>query len=111
MENGDGQFADRLKKARKFRGLSVGQLAKLTNLSKSSLFHYEQNEREPTLRAFKALVVGLRIDPNYLLSQSDDFVENPAAFTPVSKLRNPKDSEAFEYLIERLLLLTDNKNS
>lgn len=64
-------FPQRLKAARKLRGLSQFQLSLMANVSKSALSFFENGRREPSLKSFRSLIIALRVTPEYLLGMSD----------------------------------------
>jgi transcriptional regulator with XRE-family HTH domain len=64
-------FSQRLKAARKFRGLTQTQLSLMSNIPKSALSFFESSKRTPSLKSFSALIIALRVAPEYLLGLSD----------------------------------------
>lgn len=64
-------FAARLKELRMEKGLSIFQLAKETNLSKSSISYWENCERIPNALAIIALCKFFNVSADYLLGLED----------------------------------------
>lgn len=67
-------FGDRMKEARKRKGLTQKELAQLVNLQESSVSLYEGNKREPRLDTAENIASVLGVSINWLLgrSESDD---------------------------------------
>lgn len=65
------QFDKRLKSLREESGLSQSELAKLVQISKSSINMYERGEREPKFETLEILADYFNVDMNYLLGTSD----------------------------------------
>ena len=62
-------FGERLKKARKSKGLTQKELAEIVGIAKTTLGNYEINFREPNLLIFGKLVEVLDADANELLGR------------------------------------------
>lgn len=60
-------FGDRLKEARRARGLTQEQLAIGIGVAKSTLTGYEKGTREPDVFKIKRIIEILEIDSDYLL--------------------------------------------
>lgn len=59
-------FGDKLKEARKNKGLTQQELAKQIGVAKSTLAGYEKGNREPDVFKIKGLIKALDIDADYL---------------------------------------------
>lgn len=69
------QFADKLIKIRKSRGLSQQDLSRLSGLSRRALAYYESGERLPRHRAtIEALSHTLNVDSGELMDENCDFI-------------------------------------
>ena len=69
------QFADKLIKIRKSRGLSQQDLSRLSGLSRRALAYYESGERLPRHRAtIEALSHALNVDSGELMDENCDFI-------------------------------------
>ncbi len=75
-EKGDSEELNRykigevLKKLRKERGLTQDQLANEVGLSKTAIFQYENNKREPNFEAMSKLGSYFNVSPQYLAGKS-----------------------------------------
>lgn len=102
IKTSDG-FPRRLKVARKWRGMSQAQLAKLAGIPASSISHFEAGTREPSLNSFRAIVNAIDVDPEYLLNRSDNV--HRSIHSPLMKKLNcmmsEEDFQAIEYIIDR----------
>lgn len=67
----DYKIGDVLKKLRKERGLTQAQLAEKVGLSKTAIFQYENNKREPNFDAITKLVKFFNVSPQYLAGKSE----------------------------------------
>lgn len=65
------KFAERLKELRVEKGLSIIQLAKETNLSKSAVSYWENCERIPNALAIITLCKYFNVSADYLLGLED----------------------------------------
>lgn len=65
------QFNKRLKFLREDSGLSQSELAKLIQISKSSINMYERGEREPKFETLEIIADYFNVDMDYLLGKSD----------------------------------------
>ena len=68
-------FSDRLKLARKRRGITQKEIAEKIGVSTSSYKHYENAENLPSLLTLKALADVLDVSTDYLLGRLDSPVE------------------------------------
>jgi transcriptional regulator with XRE-family HTH domain len=64
-------IGENLKKARKARGLSQEQLAKLLNVSSVTISRYENNFRSPDSDMLRKLADALSVSADYLIGRSD----------------------------------------
>ena len=62
-------FKDMLKLLREERGLSQDELARLTQLSKSTISMYENGNREPKFETLEAIADFFNVDMNTLLDK------------------------------------------
>ncbi len=60
----------RLKELREESGITLRELARLTNTSKSAIDMYERGERKPKYETLKALAMAFDVDIAYLLGES-----------------------------------------
>lgn len=60
----------RLKELREESGITLRELARLTNTSKSAIDMYERGERKPKYETLKALAMAFDVDIVYLLGES-----------------------------------------
>ena len=65
------KFRERIKMLRLEKNLSYRQLSKLTGISTSALFAYEQGGRNPKLEAFEALSDVFNVDLAYLMGETN----------------------------------------
>ena len=65
-------FSDRLKLARKRRGITQKEIAEKIGVSTSSYKHYENAENLPSLLTLKALADALDVSTDYLLGRLDE---------------------------------------
>ena len=63
------QFNKRLKFLREDSGLSQSELAKLIQISKSSINMYERGEREPKFETLEIIADYFNVDMDYLLGK------------------------------------------
>ena len=66
-------FPDRLRRAREYRGLSQGDLAKITELQPSAISHFETGARKPSFDNLRLLADKLDVTTDYLLGRVNDF--------------------------------------
>ncbi|MER9495295.1 helix-turn-helix domain-containing protein [Mesorhizobium sp. M0320] len=64
-------FKERLKDARKLRGLNQAELAAKAGLPAASVSHFESGPRKPSFDNLKALASALNVTTDYLLGRSD----------------------------------------
>ena len=62
-------FKDMLKRLREERGLSQDELARLTQLSKSTISMYENGNREPKFETLEVIADFFNVDMNTLLDK------------------------------------------
>lgn len=68
-------FKDRLKIARERKGISQSELAKLSGLQPSSISHFENGRREPSVKNIRRLCSALMCSSDFLLGITEDIVE------------------------------------
>jgi len=78
--------AQRLKEARRRRGLSQGRLAELSGLSQTAISAYERGAMEPTVGSLLALARALRVSPHWLMGLGPSEVEVLAPSAPAGPL-------------------------
>ena len=74
-------FSNRLRIARKQKGLSQTDLAKKTDLQPSTISHFENDRRSPSFENLKKLADALTVSIDYLLGR----VEEPKSSGPVAE--------------------------
>ena len=74
-------FSNRLRMARKQKGLSQTDLAKKTDLQPSTISHFENDRRSPSFENLKKLADALTVSIDYLLGR----VEEPKSSGPVAE--------------------------
>ena len=98
-------MGDRIREARKHKGLTQEQLAELLDVSVEFVSHIERGSRLPGMSVFIKLVEVLNVSADYLLRDSIStgklFGEN-ALGSKVEKL-SPKERVALEALIDTYL--------
>jgi transcriptional regulator with XRE-family HTH domain len=72
-------FGERLKLLREEKGLSQVELAKLYNLSQSTIAYYETNSKQPSNETLQNLADFFQTTIDYLLGRSE--IRNPEFFT------------------------------
>ncbi len=65
-------FGERLKELRKEKNLTIMELSKEINYSKSIIGYWEQNKKEPTMSAIKTLCDYFNVSADYLICLKDD---------------------------------------
>lgn len=94
-------FAKKLKKLRKLRGLSQTDLGNKVGVSLQTITNYETNKRLPKRRAtYEAIANCLEVDPNFLLFDFEDDEEYLNDLGISSKLSD--DSDEIDELVESL---------
>ena len=92
-------FKDMLKFLREQKGLSQGELAELTKLSKSAISMYENGNREPKFETLELLADFFNVDMNTLLDKNPD--------TPLT----PRDERQIAADLEKMLADLDSQNT
>jgi transcriptional regulator with XRE-family HTH domain len=73
-------FAEKLRQARKAKGLTQAELAKSAGLGLRSIINYEQGVSYPRYRkTYSVLAEILGVDADYLHNENDDFVADAQA--------------------------------
>lgn len=94
MENEKESMGSRIKKCRKARGLTQGELAKLVGASTSAIMRYEKDPddpdyTEPKVSTFKAIASTLHVSEDYLLCKTDKSKEiSVSSFAIPQKLQD-----------------------
>lgn len=65
-------FGEKLKELRRERKLTIVELSKEIKYSKSTIGYWEQDQKEPTMSAIKALCIYFDVSADYLLGLKDD---------------------------------------
>lgn len=66
---------DRLKEARRFRQMSIPQLADRVGVSKQMISKYEHNDAQPSAKTYQKLIFALGFPLKYF-QQDDEFTYN-----------------------------------
>jgi len=83
-------FSYRLKKLREDAGLTQGELAKILNLTQSTIAYYENNKKMPTLENAKLIAEIFNTSLDYLMNISIDYIskEREKCLTPSEEILN-----------------------
>lgn len=65
-------FKERLRKAREYKEISQGELAKRAGIQASAVSHFETGTRKPSFDNLKRLADALRVTTDYLLGRTED---------------------------------------
>ena len=102
-------MGDRIREARKHKGLTQEQLAEALDLSVESVGHIERGTRQPSMEVFKKIIEVLNVSADYLLRDSVStgklFGDN-AIGRKIERL-NPKQRVALEALIDTYIQYLD----
>ena len=106
-------IGNRIKEARKSKGLSQQQLGDMLGVSKVSVCGYETGTRIPTLDNFLQLVEILDLTPDYILGREVDVIaENDEPYTvKLSKQDIEIISELKKYNELYNMLIKDSKRT
>jgi transcriptional regulator with XRE-family HTH domain len=99
-------FKERLKTARKLRGLTQDELASKSELSSVTLSKLETGINRPTYEVLVAVASALEVSPNFLLGWADDFSESSSGRTGWFKLMQSV-ADLDDDVIEHLRALVD----
>ena len=66
-------FPSRLRAAREYRGLTQGDLAKLTGLKPTAVSHFETGGRKPSFDNLRLIADKLDVSTDYLLGRVEHF--------------------------------------
>ena len=69
-------YTDRLKEARKEKGLSQADLAKILGIGTSTVSGYETGTRDPSMSALNQIMQALGVDANFIFQ--DEIAGNPS---------------------------------
>jgi len=102
----DMEFKDRLKLARKEKGISQSKLAEMIDVHVTNISRYERGENKPTSRVLTRLADALGISTDFLMSGSADEVADAAIsdrelleqFKKVEQLPNDRKLLVKEFL-------------
>ncbi len=73
-------FGEKLQQARKAKGLSQADLARLAGVGRKTIINYEQGTTYPQNRSiYKKLAEILDVDADYLHNENDDFIADAQA--------------------------------
>ncbi len=110
-------LGERIKELRQEKGVSLRELAKYCDVSKSALGMYENGARCPKYETLEAIADFFNVDIQYLLGKSDikrpisyvmkdgvlvEIIENPKYDVPQEKNNSPSEDDLSEG--ERMLL-------
>ena len=65
------EFKERLKELRKEKAISQFQVAKLVNMSKMAVYHWEKGNSEPSIEQLKILARFFDVSVDYLVGYTD----------------------------------------
>ena len=104
------KLMEKIRKARKGKGLSQGELADLIKMNPNHLSRLETGKFQPSIEILKKLADALEVSVDYLLSDSDDEPQEikieDAAFAEKIRLLNMldgKDRDAIMHIIDSIL--------
>lgn len=97
------EFCEILSELRKEKRLFQDDVAKIVNVSKSTISNWEKGKQEPSIDSIKKLSAFFNVSTDYLLGLEDDGYTSFSSFAPSSELT----SEERE-LIETFRAIPDN---
>ena len=77
-------YTDRLKEARKNKGLSQSELGKMLEIGSSTVSGYETGTRDPSMEMLQKIMLTLGVDANYLF-QDEAASRNAISLAPDEK--------------------------
>jgi transcriptional regulator with XRE-family HTH domain len=80
-------FGQRLRQARRDKGLTQEQLAKLSEISRRAIVHYENHGRRPPIEKLKKLSEALGISANILIGVDDDTKSEHVSYNLLKRLK------------------------
>lgn len=109
-------FADRLKQARKNKGIRQIELAKLLNTTNTSVSNWENNFSKPDLEMIKKLCKVLDVSADYFLEMNQDELSvEEKNFVDLYRLMDEQGKEVIKYILKqeykRIKIYTDLENS
>lgn len=104
-------FGEKIKQARKLKGLTQKQLAEKIDAKHNSVSDWENNKNKPDPDTIELLCGILELTPNYLLSASPD-VFSPSEKLIIKKYRSldPYGQETVNYILDREYTRTSELN-
>ncbi len=104
------KVAEKIKKARKRKKLSQGELSKIIGITAAHVSRLETARYQPSIEVFKKISDALEVSADYLLSDSDEDpkevrIENEALAERIRLLNtlDGKDREVILYMIDSIL--------
>lgn len=91
-------FKDKLKQARKVKGLTQTELGNIIGVGKSTIAGYESGKREPDIDKIHGIILALDIDANYLWQ--DDLENTRIKKTSVSAKTETEDRKLIKLFYE-----------
>jgi len=79
-------IGERLRSARKQKGLTIAELAKLLGVAPITVSRYETNKREPDIETLKKLSDILDVSVDYLLGKEDVKIATSLSYGDLSDL-------------------------
>lgn len=98
---------ERLKEARRFRQLSISQLAEKLDISKQMISKYENNDAQPSPRTYQKIVMALDFPLNFF-QQNDKFVYNDLGTFYRSRLSSTQSEKKPSELLKKYLAVLAN---
>ncbi|WP_343363502.1 XRE family transcriptional regulator [Listeria seeligeri] len=98
---------ERLKEARRFRQLSIPQLAEEIDVSKQMISKYEHNDSQPSPKTYQKLVLTLEF-PLTFFQQQDDFTYNDLGTFYRSRLSSTQSEKKPSELLKKYLAVLAN---
>ena len=98
---------ERLKEARRFRQLSIPQLAEKVNISKQMISKYEHGDAQPSPKTYQKLVLALGF-PLSFFQQGDEFSYNDLGTFYRSRLSSTQSEKKPSELLKKYLAVLAN---
>lgn len=98
---------ERLREARRFRQLSITQLAKQINVTKQMISKYEHNDAQPTIHNFQHIVSVLQFPLSYF-QQNDNFSYNELGVFYRSRLSSTQSEKTPSAFLRKYLAIIAN---
>lgn len=101
-------FQERLRTARRMRGMEQAQLAAKAGLPAASISHFEKGNRKPSFDNLRRLARALDVSTDFLLGTVDEVGLGAAGQTLYRHVENLSDED--RRLAEGIMSLLANKN-